>query len=794
MFLPYLIASVILSTTMSGQGGVDQLLRSELGASFTGADAPQASPGQLEEGWPRRIEVAEGEIIVYQPQIEALEGDRLTARAAVAITPSGQQKPVFGAVFMEARVETDRDARTVTIDEIRVPRARIPEASRDQEEALTELLQREIPASPLTLSLDRLLTSLELAELQRKAAQDLGTDPPRILLSQDPALLVTLDGPAEMRPIPESGIMRVVNTPFLIALDPDSKAYFLFLGQGRWMTAPDVEGAWVRADGVPGSIASLAPPDSTAEASGATVTNPPRRVFVATEPTELIVTEGEPTYTPLQGSELLFVSNTDSDIFMDIDSQLHFLLLSGRWYTSGSLQGPWTHVPATALPAAFARIPVGSPKEHVLVHVPGTDQAVEAVLDAHVPQTSAVRRDATIEVEYDGEPTFNPIEGTDMEFAVNTTYSVLRIEGRYYVCHEAVWYESDRAVGPWTVSVVVPDEVESIPPSAPVYNVKYVKVYDSSPEVVYVGYTPGYTGCYVYGPTVVYGTGYWYRGWVGPYYYYPRPVTYGFHVRYNPWYGWSFGFSWGYGPFTFGFSTGGRYSYWGPRGPGGWWGPGGYPRYGDVNINTGDINIGRRPLPGRGDNIYNRPENRDRIASRDMVARDRADRGLGAQRPGTGDRPQTRPEIQQPRVAPDRENNVFTDRDGNVYRRSQEGWERRESDGWRPTDPSAADRPSTRDVPPGQGPGTPATRDLPTTGREVQAPPSQRPSVPRAGGARPSQTPTRPPQTSRPSTGRTPSPSLNREYSARQRGSQRVQTAPRAQPRSGGARPAPRRR
>ena len=30
--------------------------------------------------------------------------------------------------------------------------------------------------------------------------------------------------------------------------------------------------------------------------------------------------------------------------------------------------------------------------------------------------------------------------------------------------------------------------------------VKYVEVCDSTPDVVYVGYTPGYLGTYIYGP------------------------------------------------------------------------------------------------------------------------------------------------------------------------------------------------------------------------------------------------------------------------------------------------------
>lgn len=53
--------------------------------------------------------------------------------------------------------------------------------------------------------------------------------------------------------------------------------------------------------------------------------------------------------------------------------------------------------------------------------------------------------------------------------------------------------------GPWTVSTEVPQAVNTIPPSSPVYNVRYVYIYDHTPDVVFTGYTPGYLGSYVRG-------------------------------------------------------------------------------------------------------------------------------------------------------------------------------------------------------------------------------------------------------------------------------------------------------
>ncbi len=110
---------------------------------------------------------------------------------------------------------------------------------------------------------------------------------------------------------------------------------------------------------------------------------------------------------------------------------------------------------------------------------------------------------------------------------------MIHVDNKYYACDEAVWFVAGKATGPWQVATSVPDEIYTIPPESPIYHVTFVRVYNATDDVVYVGYTEGYTNTYVYNTTIVYGTGYWYPGWYGRYYY-PRPATWGFHVRWNP--------------------------------------------------------------------------------------------------------------------------------------------------------------------------------------------------------------------------------------------------------------------
>jgi len=189
---------------------------------------------------------------------------------------------------------------------------------------------------------------------------------------------------------------------------------------------------------------------------------PPARVYVSTSPAELIEIKGEPQYSPIPQTQLVYVTNTDRDIFMDVKGQLFYVLLSGRWFQAKTLQGPWSFVSGATLPREFSRIRPESPKGYVLVSVPGTQQAQEAVIANQIPQTAAVKRsEAKLEVRYDGEPKFAPVPGTSMEYAVNTDSEVIHAEGRYWACRNAVWFTSDSPLGPWQVADFIPAEIRT---------------------------------------------------------------------------------------------------------------------------------------------------------------------------------------------------------------------------------------------------------------------------------------------------------------------------------------------
>ena len=725
---------------------------------------PVYSYGSAYTAWPLRINGASGLIELYQPQPEKLEGDKLTARAAVSVQAPGAAEPVFGAVWMQARVATDRDTRTVAILDLNIRRVRFPDSQDQQQQSLVQLLQQEIPRANVRFSLDQLLTSLDVVEREKAAVSQLQTAPPKIIFTTTPATLITIDGPPKLQQGQRPGVMRVVNTPFILLLDMPTRRFYLKAGDS-WMSAADVTGPWTNAAALPAAVAAegqqLAVPadPNTPQAGAPPAPAQPGQIIVAEEPTELISTDGEPQYTPVLGNELLYLTNTQSDVFMEVGTQQNYVLLSGRWYRAPSLRGPWEYVASDRLPQAFGRIPADSPKAHVLASVAGTVEAKEARLDAAIPQTAAVSRDAgaNLTVPYDGEPQFEPIQETPISYCVNTSEPVLLVDHRYYCCHQAVWYESPVARGPWAVCVSVPQVIYTIPPSCPVYHVRYVYVYDYTPTVAYVGYLPGYTGCFVYGPTVVYGTGYLYPAWYRTIYV-PRPRTWGFGARYDlvtSMWGDGAGYRWDRRWLVDG---GERHEWWGPRG---------YvdyhrlPRANEprAQIRNVTLNI----------NIYQRTEN-----VRRNVTFNRFETGRSNPAPQARGEPNNPPRnVRSPENVPGRdarppanvqsargENNVYAGRDGQVYRRTDQGWEQRGTGGWSRIN-SVPEAPAERPV------GNPGRAEQ----RPSPPPRNERPSEPSPGHERPAHEPApRAPEPPRQPSG------LEADHAARERGADRARS------------------
>lgn len=646
-----------------------------------------AQDKEPEMSWPREIDVKDHTITLYQPQVESLKGNILEGRMAISIKDTKDQM-LFGALWYKVRLSTNTETRMASLEAIEIPRIVFADIENDENiEKLKKVITDDIKENAIEMSIDRIIADLEEVEEVNSLQEQFNNKAPNIYFRTTPTVLVSIDGDPILKEIENSSMEYVVNTPFLILKE---KGVYYLKGGNYWYKSSQVVGTnWKTTTKVPKDVKNFAEQnlkDKDQEGAPENVLDEIPSIIAVSEPSELVVSDGELEYEPIEGTELLFVTNSESDILLEIKTQRHFLLLNGRWYATKNLKdASWSFIEPENLPKEFASIPSeGTTISSVRTSIPGTPEAEEAKYEQYIPQTAVVdKKTATATVTYDGEPKFEKIEGTTMQYAVNTQSTVLLLDSVYYCVDEGVWFQSTTAKGPWSVSDARPDEVEKIPPSSPVYNVKYVYVYESTPEVVYVGYTPGYYNAYMYGGVVVYGTGFYYRPWYG-YYYYPRPVTYGFGVHYNPYTGWGFSVGVSYGWLTISAHSG----YWGPAGYRHGYRHGYYHGYHHgyhngyrAGYNRGRNNATSNVYRGRSNGVRqtgNLGRSNSRPSTRPSTGRNtNAKTRPSTSRPSTSrpstSRPSTRPSTSTRNRPQNKSNNIYTDRSGNVYQRNSNG-------------------------------------------------------------------------------------------------------------------------
>jgi hypothetical protein len=525
-----------------------------LRAESAAAAAPAAAAPATDNGWPRKFAVGGSSFAVYQPQMERWEGNQWLGRAAFSVANGSAGQPSYGVLWFEARTEIDKAKRLVSFSDIRVTRVSFP-AAPEKTSLLQNALQSHARQRGEAIALDRLLAEMAANDAARPATTyEVKNEAPKVFFSTKPALLVLIDGAPVFRQVQETELETVINTHVLIVRDRRNNFYLHLLN--GWLQADDLMSSWRPALQTPKDLAKaldaaiaskqvdlLNGPKEGISLNDAARANQLPEIYLSTEPAELLQTDGDPQIASIPNTELVYVTNTENDIFVHTTTQTHYILLAGRWFSAQSMRGPWTYVAADKLPADFAQIPATHEKANVLVSVAGTPQAKEALIANSIPQTETVARGTTINVSYDGTPQFKPIENTTLQYAVNTSTPVIVVNSTsYYAVYNGVWFVATSAAGPWAVAATVPTIIYSIPVSSPLHYVTYVKIYGSTPEVVYVGYTPGYYGTIVTSSNVVvYGTGWYYPPYVGAYWY-GAPYTYGYGVVFN----WGVASGWGY--------------------------------------------------------------------------------------------------------------------------------------------------------------------------------------------------------------------------------------------------------
>ena len=678
----------------------------------TQAAAPAAAAAPIDGGWPRVSDLKSGgTIMIYQPQIATWDNQKkLVAYSAVSYLATSKDKPAIGTIKIEADTKVSTSERLVSFQNMKIAEANFQTIPKDRLREIVTEIDNAMPNDERVIALDRVLVNVDKSLIVPKNVEGVKADPPVIFFSKTPAVIVNLDGEPIWSPIKDNDLKFAVNTNWDL-FQLNATTYYL-RNNDTWLKASDVKGPWSPSGPLPDSFKKLPAEenwkDVKANLPGKTNKAGPK-VFVSFTPAELILLTGEPAYQAVSSTKLMWVSNTESDVFRMGTTGSVYYLVAGRWFSAPDFTGPWTFA-TTSLPEEFKKISLEHERSRVLASVPGTDQAIEAVLAAQIPQTARVNKKEikAPDVAFQGNPEFKTIEKTTVERAVNTDKDVFKVGDLYYLCYQGVWFVGKTSTGPWEVAETVPQAIYQIPVSSPSHHVTYVTVEEDNDDdwVTFVA-AAGYTGMMIAWGCTVWGSGWYYPPYVGyggfyPYYY-PHFPTYGYSAWYNPRTG-AYGRSAGvYGPYG-GAGVGARYN---PRTGTYSRGAAAYGPYGSRGVASAyNPRTGTYAQTRQGSNVYgswgstavqrgddwaktNRYTNRQTGTTTRTVRTDEGSavtkRGPDGGAVGVGDG-----------------GNIYAGKDGNAYRRQDGTWQKYDNGGWSNTDkqperpaPSGTDRPTT---------------------------------------------------------------------------------------------------
>ena len=681
--------------------------------------AAAAAPSPDDPGWPRVFKKSGKELTVYQPQVDYWKDYKdIHYRAAIAVKTGSSKQEKYGVAEVDAVTVVDRDARMAALMPWKRD-LRFPNTSDSEAASLRKIVDEILPMDKATtLSLDRVLAYIDPNEKSVQPAVEVNIQPPKVFYSRKPAILVMFMGEPELKPVDpnRTDLMFAINTNWDVFYDTAESCYYLLNGTG-WLTATDpVKGPWTAAKKLPAGMSSLPANDNWTDVRknvpGKTAKDVPV-VFTTTEPAEMILTKGQPSFSPISGTRLMTVKNTESVLFLHSGEGQYYLLVAGRWFRTTTLDGPWSAASAD-LPADFVKIPDDHPMAFVKTSVPDTREAKDAVMLASIPKTTTVTvAPVTEQVVYSGQPQFVVIQGTTVQYAVNCANSVFLVDGRYYWCEQGAWLYAAVPNGPWTFCTSVPPAIYTIPPTHPAYNVTYVVVQSSTPTTVVYSHTSGYSGQYVAATGVLmFGMGILVGAAIADndhyYYHYPPPCHYSYgcgavyhhgyggyvavgHASYGPYGG--AGRTAAYNPHTGTYSRG-AYAY-GPAGSASVrqaYNPytGGYAQRATVNTPGGSA--GRFYAEQGGHSAWGG----SRSGPQGTVGGVRTSEGAGAAAWDT--------RYGQGAVVKGKNGNVYAGKDGNVYKKDNSGnWSSNTGSGWgdvdKPQTRSTASTPSSRAQP-----------------------------------------------------------------------------------------------
>src|ERR1044071_5473994 len=312
-----------------------------LAQQMTAGAAARSAQLPGDRGWPRDYTTPSGaQIVLYQPQVASWDGQQhMVAYAAASYLPNGRTKRELGTLKIEADTQVALTERLVKFSVLKIAERNFPTLPKEQTQELVAEIDKAIPDEDRFIALDRVLSQVDKSQIIPKNVEGIKADPPKIFFSKTPAILLNFDGDPIWSPIKGNELKFAINTNWDLFQHGPTGLYYL-RNDTAWLMATDLKGPWSNAGKLPESFTKLPADDNwkyvRENLPGKPAASVPT-VYFSTEPAELILINGEPRYVPVPGTGLLWVINTESDVFhMGKDGTVYYLV-AGRWFSAPDL-------------------------------------------------------------------------------------------------------------------------------------------------------------------------------------------------------------------------------------------------------------------------------------------------------------------------------------------------------------------------------------------------------------------------------------------------------------------------
>ena len=159
-------------------------------------------------------------------------------------------------------------------------------------------------------------------------------------------------------------------------------------------------------------------------------------IYTSQAPTELIVFKGQPDFVPVVGTQLLWASNTTSDVLIDTATTTTTCCspAAGSRRAARPVRGPSS--PATRCPPDFAKIPAQSLAGAVLAdrgrHAAGAGSGDRELDSADRDGAAQERAEVHAELRRSAA-VFAPIPGTPLSYVANSSEPVIQVAPNAYL-------------------------------------------------------------------------------------------------------------------------------------------------------------------------------------------------------------------------------------------------------------------------------------------------------------------------------------------------------------------------